>query len=84
MNEKLNLHAGSLYKNYLVLKGLPKYIVIAFSENSSFDNDLQWKMYCNDVMFERISESHCRVFFEEEYGFEYFETENPLRDLGFL
>ena len=77
----MKLHAGSLYKNYLVLYGSNKPIVIQVD-----DKDLQWDIYCNDVEFEftpHNSELASVQFNEKSYLFFFIETDDPMKTLGF-
>lgn len=77
------LHAGSLYLDYLVLREAsdPLSTIIKVE-----DSDLQWKMYCNDVIFtpSPTVEGFADVEFENQrYFMKYWRTDNPMQFLGF-
>ena len=77
----MKLHAGSLYKNYLVLYGdlgiLPGTTIIQVD-----DKDLQWDMYCNDLDVDFISSDVVLVKFKDkDYKLKYIMSEDPIKDL---
>ena len=77
----MKLHAGSLYKNYLVLyspSDATKRII------KVDDTDLQWDIYCNDVEFTAKNSEKAEIGFNgKSYEFKYAVSENPMKDLGF-
>jgi hypothetical protein len=76
----MNLHAGSLYENCLVLRGeaSPYYII------EVNDTDLQWQIYCNDVQFTPIDQEFASVVLDgREYRFKYMVSDNLMETLGF-
>lgn len=78
----MNLHAGSLYRNFLVLYGekddLGRRII-------QVDNQrLQWDIYCNEVKFDAVDSKLASVTFKDKvYEFPYFISKDPMKDLGF-
>lgn len=76
----MKLHAGSLYKNYLVLYGeneTPRVVQVS-------DKELQWKIYCNDVDVDHQSEHSITIKFEgNSYLLPCIVTNNPMKTLGF-
>lgn len=79
---KMKLHAGSLYKNYLVLYGESDDLGSRIIQID--DKDLQWDIYCNDVEFDVIDSINAKTTFNGvEYTFPYRLSHNPIKDLGF-
>ena len=78
----MKLHAGSLYKNTLVLYGeenIPHIIFFFFGEEG-----LQWKIYCNDVEFEAKNSEFTIVTFDGiSYKFKYVISNDPMKFLRF-
>lgn len=78
----MKLHAGSLYKNYLVLRGenqTPHIIKVD-------DRDTQWDIYCNEVEFfpsTKVNGLADVTFNDKTYSFSYWVTDNPMKFLGF-
>lgn len=76
----LELNAGSLYKDYLVLYGENQTPICIQVE----DEDLQWKIYCNDVKFDAIDYKEVIITFEDvPYSVSYLKSDNPMKTLGF-
>lgn len=77
----MKLHAGSLYKNYLVLYGESRTRIVVQVD----DSKLQWKLYCNDVEFQEIDSETGNISLENEYPtvVKYWETTDPMKFLGF-
>lgn len=75
----MKLHAGSLYRNFLVLYGDVDNAHIIQVD----DDKVQWDIYCNDVEFDPIDLTEAEVVFEERsYKFKYQVTKTPMKDLG--
>ena len=67
----MKLHAGSLYKNALVLYGENVIPHIIFFEDGKTEENLQWDIYCNDVEFEeKDSERGVLTFNGNQYQYE--------------
>ncbi len=77
------LHAGSLYKNYLVLYDgngdqYGNFIIEVPNEN------LQWELYCNSMEFQLIDSIRALVIFKgNNYEFNYIRSFEPMKTLGF-
>ena len=75
----MKMHAGSLYKNYLVL----------YAENVTpvciqvDDQDTQWDIYCSDVDVELAPEMSQVIYKGKEFYFPYVQTDSPMHTLGF-
>lgn len=80
----MKLHAGSLYKNTLILKGENVVPHIIFFEDGKTEENLQWEIYCNDVDLQEINSEECIVTFQDiPYSFPYSVSNDPMKFLGF-
>lgn len=77
----MKLHAGSLYKNYLVLYGADGDPSICIQVDN---RDTQWDIYCNDVEIELVDDKNSKVTFNgQKFHFPYIQTDEPMKTLGF-
>lgn len=71
-------HAGSLYKNYLVLYGEGDPICIQIDAKPT-----QWEIYCNDVEVTLENDKTAKVIYKNwELHVPYIQTTNPMKTLG--
>lgn len=76
----MKMHAGSLYKNYLVLYGENTTPICIQIDN----RDIQWEIYCNDLEIELVDSKNAKITFnDQEFRFPYIKTDNPMKTLGF-
>jgi hypothetical protein len=82
----MKLHAGSLYKSYLVLYG--ELGILSGNPIIKVDDEsLQWDMYCNDLEIDLVDWIHKRTatvtYQGNVYTFECLISKDPMKDLGF-
>lgn len=76
----MKMHAGSLYKDWLILYGknlTP--ICVQFTSATT-----QWEIYCNDVEVELENSYTTKVVYKNwELRLPYIQTDNPMKALRF-
>ena len=80
----MKLHAGSLYKNTLILYGENTTPHIIFFEDAGGEQTLQFEIYCNDVEFSVVDSKWATVEYNGvKYNFQYVISNDPMKFLGF-